>query len=77
MVDLEWLGGETEVEGAEELDVLVVRSLEEGDNDVLVRLDLEHLEDQAEELGGATVTSVATTHVSTGYQGVGVKTVVR
>jgi hypothetical protein len=52
LVDVGDGGGEAEVEGAEDAYVLVVLVLDELDDDVLVGLDLEHLEDEAEEGGG-------------------------
>ena len=45
------------------LSSLVVRVLDELDDDILARLNLEHLEDQTEERGRLDVTTKDSTHM--------------
>lgn len=62
-VDVDVGGGEAQVEGTENPDVLVVVVFDELDDNVLVGLDLKHLEDEADEGGGAAVTGVGAPEV--------------
>lgn len=58
LVDVGDGGSEAKVEGTKNTDILVILVLDELDDDVLVGLDLEHLEGEAEEGGGLAVAAV-------------------
>lgn len=58
LVDISNGAGEAQVEGPQNANILVILVLDELDDDVLVGLDLQHLEREAEERGGLAVAAV-------------------
>lgn len=63
LVDVSNCASETQVEGPENTNILVILVLDELDYDVLVWLDLQHLEREAEERGGLAVAAVGSAGV--------------
>lgn len=63
LVDVSNGASEAQVEGTENTNILVILVLDELDYDVLVWLDLQHLEREAEERGGLAVAAVGSAGV--------------